>query len=97
MRSSSGPSGAGRIGRKVVACGLAIVLAAALAMRAVEAAASGDPPSAALQGTLAVAAAAAAYALWGRMRRAADEKVAWEMRAGRRDPSGRLRNGDDDA
>ena len=93
--NSSFPSG-GRLGGKVIACGVAMLLAAAFAMRAIEAGLSGNPSAAALQGVLAIVAGIAAYSLWNRMKRASDERVLWEMRIGRRDASGRLRSDEDD-
>lgn len=97
MVSNSPFPGGGRLGGKVIACGVAMLLAAAFAMRAVEAGFSGNVSAAALQGVLAIAAAIAAFALWTRMKRASDERVLWEMRIGRRDAAGRLRSdGEDD-
>lgn len=96
MRASSGRPGGGRLGGKVVACGVAMLLAAAFAMRAIEAGIVGNASPAALQGVLAIASAIAAYALWNRMKRASDERVMWEMRVGRRDGSGRLKRDEDD-
>lgn len=89
MVSNSPFPGGGRLGGKVIACGVAMLLAAAFAMRAVEAGFSGNVSAAALQGVLAIAAAIAAFALWTRMKRA-------EMRIGRRDAAGRLRSDEED-
>ena len=96
MRASSGRPGGGRLGGKVVACGVAMLLASASAMRAIEAGIAGNASPAALQGVLAIASAIAAYALWNRMKRASDERVMWEVRVGRRDGSGRLKRDEDD-
>ncbi len=94
--SAQGALRASRRGKRVLLCGIAILVGAAMAMRAIEAAFAGVPAKAALQGVLAAIAFLGAAKVWMDLKRDAEAQVAREIITGRRNPDGSLRSDDED-